>query len=187
MKKIIILTFAAIGMISAMVQAQSLSVSSYLGASFDQKGLLNSSEPVLGITTLAGIGNDIVSLGLDMSGGQRYRYKSDTVWKSTNAPAIQFLAALNLPPGGEERINHFAGPIFGLAFGPGFSGINRAPVGNFKMFLQCNYGGPVGKMILGGFTQFSFSCLGSATVMYSWAAVIGLRVTIPNAFSSGEE
>jgi len=197
--------FRAIGMIAIFIlfqlagKAQTLSISPYAGMSLDQQGAVRSfNDPGFGIMALAGVGNDMVSLGLNMDGGFRYSYqtniktmdlKNDSlVWRTTNAPAIHFVAALNLPPG-EDGKNRFAGPIFGLAYGPGFPDKDRQPVGDFKLFLQGNYGGPVGddKVNLGGFANISFNYLGASTSLYAWQVSVGLRISIPHAFASAEE
>jgi hypothetical protein len=187
MKKFIILTFVVIAMMTAThVQAQSLSVSPYACVPLDQNGPVSTTDLGAGITALVGVGGDIASFGLDFNGGIQYNDFSDSVVRSTNIPAIQFVGTLNLPPG-EEGSNHWAGPIFGMAYGPGFRQGDHMPVGDFKIFLQANYGGPVGKVNLSGFFQVGFSYLGTSPQMYNWPMSLGLRITIPYAFSPGQE
>jgi hypothetical protein len=182
-------------------KSQSLSFAPYAGLCLDQEGILHSYDPVVGLTALAGLAQDRFSIGLDMNGGQRYRYETmikskdlkrdSSVIRTTNAPGLQIYASVNIPTfmtdeNGEQKLNPLAGPIVGFAYGYAFPDIDHQPVNAVKVFLQGNYLVKKGDLALSIFARPSFNMLYGIRTNPSWDISFGLRLTIPNSLSSAE-
>ena len=184
--------------------AQSFSIAPSAGICLDQDGIIRKYDPVVGLTALMGIGapeTSMLSLGLDMSGGQRYRYqaniktmdlKNDSMaWRSTNAPSIMIWGTIDIPRGGgegeDDKPNPFAGPVVGFGYGMAFPDMSQEPGNVLKIFLQGNYCfKPNGKVRISAFLRPSLNVLYANGIHEAWDVSGGLSFSIFGSSSSSD-
>lgn len=168
------------------------SFSASAGSCLDQAGFVRMRDLTYDLTALMGVLEDRFSIGFRMSGGQWFNYQTtiksmdlkrdSSVWRSTNAPALQGVVAFNIPSGDEGDPNRFAGPVAGFCYGLAFPDITHMPANSLKIFLQGNY------RITGGVSTFlrpSFNAVynGGSFPLYAWDVSLGFKFTVPNGSS----
>lgn len=181
MKKIIsqnaIIMIVAFNFIQFTGFSQSVHMRPFAIASVSQQGAAKNEIGVGGDIT-ADIFEHKFSVGASMSGGTFFPYqtsiktmdlkKDSMIWRTTNAPTIQAIFAINIPKGdNEERINPFWGPVAGIKLGEAIPDLNHSMTGMMTLFLQLNYSKQMGtdenKWYLGFFVQPSFNFLYTST------------------------